>query len=73
MASKRGTVPTSFPVSERNKVQQLHERGSSDEDSVFAVVDAVETCARPKALSGFPPGHHLDEVTTENYGRTDGK
>jgi nitroimidazol reductase NimA-like FMN-containing flavoprotein (pyridoxamine 5'-phosphate oxidase superfamily) len=37
-------VTESFPVSERNKVRRLHERGSYDKAAVHAVLDAAMIC-----------------------------
>jgi hypothetical protein len=37
-------VPTSFPVSERNKLRRLHERGSYDKDAAYAILDTAMIC-----------------------------
>jgi nitroimidazol reductase NimA-like FMN-containing flavoprotein (pyridoxamine 5'-phosphate oxidase superfamily) len=47
-------VTTSFPVSERNKVRRLHERGSYDKKAVYAVLDAAMVCHIAYVIDGQP-------------------
>jgi hypothetical protein len=44
----------SFPVSARNKVKRLHERGRYDRASVFAVLDAGVLCHVAYVIDGQP-------------------
>ncbi|HEY6719452.1 MAG TPA: pyridoxamine 5'-phosphate oxidase family protein, partial [Reyranella sp.] len=43
-----------FPVSERNKVRRLHERGRYDKDGVYAVLDAAMLCHIAYLIDGQP-------------------
>jgi uncharacterized protein len=47
-------VTASFPVSERNKVRRLHERGSYDKQNVYAVLDAAMLCHIAYVIDGQP-------------------
>jgi nitroimidazol reductase NimA-like FMN-containing flavoprotein (pyridoxamine 5'-phosphate oxidase superfamily) len=47
-------VTESFPVSERNKVRRLHERGSYDKAAVYAVLDAAMLCHIAYVIDGQP-------------------
>jgi nitroimidazol reductase NimA-like FMN-containing flavoprotein (pyridoxamine 5'-phosphate oxidase superfamily) len=47
-------VKTSFPVSERNKVRRLHERGSYDREAVYAILDAAMICHIAYVIDGQP-------------------
>jgi uncharacterized protein len=47
-------VTASFPVSERNKVRRLHERGRYDKDGVYAVLDAAMLCHIAYVIDGQP-------------------
>ncbi|HEY2875909.1 MAG TPA: pyridoxamine 5'-phosphate oxidase family protein [Reyranella sp.] len=49
-----GIVTTSFPVSERNKVRRLHERGSYDKEAVYAILDADMICHIAYTIDGQP-------------------
>jgi hypothetical protein len=43
--TEASTAPSdSFPVTERNRVKRMHERGSYDQAAVFAVLDASLLC-----------------------------
>jgi len=44
----------SFAVSERNRVKRLHERGSYDRASVFAVLDSALLCHVAYVIDGQP-------------------
>ena len=44
----------SFAVSERNRVKRLHERGSYDRASVFAVLDSALLCHVAYVMDGQP-------------------
>jgi uncharacterized protein len=46
--------PGAFPVSERNKVRRLHERGSYDKQAVFAILDAALLCHVGYVIDGQP-------------------
>ncbi|MBK1658070.1 pyridoxamine 5'-phosphate oxidase family protein [Paracraurococcus ruber] len=50
------TVPPSgsYPVSERNKVRRLHERGRYDRESVHAILDAAMLCHIAYVIDGQP-------------------
>jgi uncharacterized protein len=43
-----------FPVSERNKVRRLNERGSYDKSAVYAVLDAAMICHIAYVIGGQP-------------------
>ena len=43
-----------FPVSERNKVRRLHERGRYDKEGVYAVLDAAMLCHIAYVIDGQP-------------------
>lgn len=47
-------MTASFPVSERNKVRRLHERGRYDKDGVYAVLDAAMLCHIAYVIGGQP-------------------
>ena len=47
-------MTASFPVSERNKVRRLHERGRYDKDGVYAVLDAAMLCHIAYVIDGQP-------------------
>ena len=47
-------MTTSFPVSERNKVRRLHERGSHEKEAVYAVLDAAMICHIAYVIDGQP-------------------
>lgn len=48
------TISDSFPVTARNRVKRLHERGSYDHASVYAVLDAGILCHVAYAIDGQP-------------------
>jgi nitroimidazol reductase NimA-like FMN-containing flavoprotein (pyridoxamine 5'-phosphate oxidase superfamily) len=48
------TDSTSFPVTERNKVRRLHERGRYDRESVYAILDAAMLCHIAYIIDGQP-------------------
>jgi len=43
-----------YPVTERNRVKRLHERGSYDHESVHAILDAGMLCHVSYAIDGQP-------------------
>lgn len=43
-----------FPVSERNKVRRLNERGSYDKEAVFAILDTALLCHVGYVMDGQP-------------------
>ncbi len=43
-----------FPVSARNKIKRLHERGSYDKAAVFAILDAALLCHVSYVIDGQP-------------------
>jgi nitroimidazol reductase NimA-like FMN-containing flavoprotein (pyridoxamine 5'-phosphate oxidase superfamily) len=43
-----------YPVSERNKVRRLHERGRYDRESVHAILDAAMICHIAYVIDGQP-------------------
>ena len=43
-----------FPVSERNRIKRMHERGSYDKSAVFAILDAGLLCHVAYVLDGQP-------------------
>ena len=43
-----------FPVSPRNRIKRLHERGSYDKEAVFAILDAALLCHVAYVLDGQP-------------------
>ena len=47
-------MTAAFPVSERNKVRRLHERGRYDKDGVYAVLDAAMLCHIAYVIDGQP-------------------
>lgn len=47
-------APESYPVTERNRVKRLHERGSYDHASVHAILDAGMLCHVAYAMDGQP-------------------
>jgi nitroimidazol reductase NimA-like FMN-containing flavoprotein (pyridoxamine 5'-phosphate oxidase superfamily) len=51
---EKGIVTAAFPVSERNKVRRLHERGRYDKDGVYAVLDAAMLCHIAYVIDGQP-------------------
>jgi nitroimidazol reductase NimA-like FMN-containing flavoprotein (pyridoxamine 5'-phosphate oxidase superfamily) len=48
------TETTSFPVTGRNKVKRLHERGRYDRESVYAILDAAMLCHIAYIIDGQP-------------------
>lgn len=48
------TDSSSFPVTERNKVRRLHERGRYDRESVYAILDAAMLCHIAYIIDGQP-------------------
>ena len=44
-----------FPVTPRNRVKRMHERGSYDKDAVFAILDAALLCHVAYVLDGGQP------------------
>ncbi|NOG71345.1 pyridoxamine 5'-phosphate oxidase family protein [Roseicella sp. DB1501] len=46
--------PEAYPVTERNKVRRLHERGRYDHDSVHAILDAAMICHIAYIIDGQP-------------------
>jgi nitroimidazol reductase NimA-like FMN-containing flavoprotein (pyridoxamine 5'-phosphate oxidase superfamily) len=48
------TPPDAYPVSERNKVRRLHERGRYDKASVHAILDAAMLCHIAYVIDGQP-------------------
>jgi nitroimidazol reductase NimA-like FMN-containing flavoprotein (pyridoxamine 5'-phosphate oxidase superfamily) len=48
------TISDSFPITARNRVKRLHERGSYDHASVYAVLDAGILCHVAYAIDGQP-------------------
>jgi nitroimidazol reductase NimA-like FMN-containing flavoprotein (pyridoxamine 5'-phosphate oxidase superfamily) len=44
----------SYPVTERNKVRRLHERGRHDRASVYAILDAAMLCHIAYVIDGQP-------------------
>ena len=48
------SVSDAFPVSGRNRVKRLHERGSYDKAAVFAVLDAGLLCHVAYVMDGQP-------------------
>jgi uncharacterized protein len=44
----------SYPVTERNKVRRLHERGRYDHQSVHAILDAAMLCHIAYVIDGLP-------------------
>lgn len=47
-------MSTNYPVSERNKVRRLHERGRYDHEAVHAVLDAAMLCHIAYVIDGQP-------------------
>ncbi|BAT61272.1 pyridoxamine 5'-phosphate oxidase [Variibacter gotjawalensis] len=48
-------IPTeSFPITPRNRVKRLHERGSYDKAAVYAILDAAMLCHVSYAIDGQP-------------------
>jgi nitroimidazol reductase NimA-like FMN-containing flavoprotein (pyridoxamine 5'-phosphate oxidase superfamily) len=47
-------VSDSFPVSARNRVKRVHERGSYDKAAVFAILDAALLCHVSYVIDGQP-------------------
>ncbi|MCO6419092.1 pyridoxamine 5'-phosphate oxidase family protein [Siccirubricoccus sp. KC 17139] len=45
---------TAYPVSERNKVRRLHERGTYDKAAVHAILDAAMLCHIAYVIDGQP-------------------
>lgn len=43
-----------FPVSPRNRIKRMHERGSYDKDAVFAILDAGLLCHVSYVIEGQP-------------------
>ena len=43
-----------FPVSPRNRIKRMHERGSYDKEAVFAILDAALLCHVAYVLDGQP-------------------
>jgi len=58
MRSAVSDAPTkdadAFPVSARNKVKRVHERGSYDKAAVFAILDAALLCHVSYVIEGQP-------------------
>jgi nitroimidazol reductase NimA-like FMN-containing flavoprotein (pyridoxamine 5'-phosphate oxidase superfamily) len=54
MIESRPATPESFPVTERNRVKRVHERGSYDRDAVYAVLDSGFFCHVAYAIDGQP-------------------
>ena len=55
MSAVQQTDPsTSYPVTDRNKVKRLHERGSYDRAAVHAILDAAMLCHVAYAIDGQP-------------------
>lgn len=48
------TDSTHFPVTERNKLRRLHERGCHDRESVYAILDAAMLCHIAYIIDGQP-------------------
>ncbi|MFU0505916.1 pyridoxamine 5'-phosphate oxidase family protein [Pseudaminobacter sp. NGMCC 1.201702] len=48
------TISDSFPITARNRVKRLHERGSYDHASVYAVLDAGILCHVAYSIDGQP-------------------
>jgi hypothetical protein len=44
----------SFPVSERNRVRRLHERGRYDRASIYPILDAAMICHIAYVIDGQP-------------------
>jgi nitroimidazol reductase NimA-like FMN-containing flavoprotein (pyridoxamine 5'-phosphate oxidase superfamily) len=47
-------MSTNYPVSERNKLRRLHERGRYDHEAVHAVLDAAMLCHMAYVIDGQP-------------------
>lgn len=45
---------TAYPVTPRNRVKRMHERGSYDRDSVYAILDAAMLCHVAYVIDGQP-------------------
>jgi len=48
------TAAEAFPVSARNKIKRMHERGSYDKAAVFAILDAALLCHVSYVIDGQP-------------------
>lgn len=48
------TCTNAYPVTARNRVKRLHERGSYDRDSVYAILDAAMLCHVAYVIDGQP-------------------
>ncbi|MGB3815441.1 MAG: pyridoxamine 5'-phosphate oxidase family protein [Shinella sp.] len=48
------TSTHAYPVTARNRVKRLHERGSYDRDSVYAILDAAMLCHVAYVIDGQP-------------------
>lgn len=48
------TITDAYPVTARNRVKRLHERGSYDRDSVYAILDAAMLCHVAYVIDGQP-------------------
>lgn len=44
-----------FPVTERNRIKRMHERGSYDKEAVFAILDAALLCHVGYVMDGGQP------------------
>jgi hypothetical protein len=47
-------MSATYPVSERNKVRRMHERGRYDHETVHAVLDAAMLCHVAYVIDGQP-------------------
>jgi uncharacterized protein len=52
--SEVATAPASYPVTLRNRVKRLHERGRYDRASVHAILDAAMLCHIAYVIDGQP-------------------
>jgi nitroimidazol reductase NimA-like FMN-containing flavoprotein (pyridoxamine 5'-phosphate oxidase superfamily) len=48
------TETAAYPVTPRNRVKRLHERGSYDRESVYAILDAAMLCHIAYVIDGQP-------------------
>ena len=59
-------LAASYPITKRNKVKRLHERGSYDHEGVHAILDAAALCHVAYVIEGQPyctPTTHWREGT----------
>jgi hypothetical protein len=54
MIDRRTAATDAFPVSQRNRIKRLHERGRYDRNAVFAVLDAGFFCHVAYVIDGQP-------------------